>query len=208
MFVHNRVNTLWEMKHLILSHLGPGDNRKIGHLAYRFQALTAENRLEYRPSWISEDSHVWMTFEVHKRVMEGKVMEFYVEVRHTGSSSEFRQPGPSTTSSPSHLLALENVAMRDYNSEDDSDYEEESSCHSTEEDEDVSHQRTDTILFDLSMPHTIPEPRRLYGGILVLLTSSQRGPRSQQLLNHPPHRSPVPLLEISHAAANRLAIGA
>ncbi|MED6114037.1 hypothetical protein PIB30_076432 [Stylosanthes scabra] len=95
MFRHNDVRTLVELKQLILSHLGPAGGIEIANLVYRFQAITADNRLEYRPSWISEDSHVWMTFEVHKRVMDDKFMEFYAEVRHVGSSSGFRPPGPS-----------------------------------------------------------------------------------------------------------------
>ncbi|MED6140905.1 hypothetical protein PIB30_098037 [Stylosanthes scabra] len=101
------------------------------------KALTADDRLEYRPSWISEDSHVWMTFEVHKRFMDGKVMEFYAEVCHTGCSSSFRPFVPPTATAPNMLLALEDVAMRDYNSGDDSDYEDGSSCASTKEDEEV-----------------------------------------------------------------------
>ncbi|MED6109529.1 hypothetical protein PIB30_034525 [Stylosanthes scabra] len=137
MFRHNRVRTLVELKQLILSHLGPAGSIEIANLAYRFQAITADNRLEYRPSWISDDSHVWMTFEVHKRVMDGKFMEFYAEVRHVGSSSGFRPPGPSTDPAPSHVLALEDATMRDYNSGEDSDYGEDSSCHGTEEDEEV-----------------------------------------------------------------------
>ncbi|MED6194445.1 hypothetical protein PIB30_028604 [Stylosanthes scabra] len=100
-------------------------------------AITAEDRLEYRPSWISEDSHVRMTFEVHKRVMEDKVMVFYAEVRHAGSSSRLSHPGPSTDPAPSHVVALEDVAMRGDNSGEDSDYEEDSSSDSTEEDEEV-----------------------------------------------------------------------
>ncbi|MED6140671.1 hypothetical protein PIB30_095527 [Stylosanthes scabra] len=101
------------------------------------RALTADDRLEYRPSWISEDSHVWMTFEVHKMVMDGKVMEFYAEVRHTGYSSSFRPFVLPTATTPSMLLALEDVAMWDYNFGDDSDYEDEPSCASTEEDGEV-----------------------------------------------------------------------
>ncbi|MED6131203.1 hypothetical protein PIB30_007494 [Stylosanthes scabra] len=64
-------------------------------------------------------------------------MEFFAEVRHVGSSSRFRLPGPSTDLAPSHVLTLEDIVMRDYNYGEDSDYEEESSCHSTEEDEEV-----------------------------------------------------------------------
>ncbi|MED6175304.1 hypothetical protein PIB30_077138 [Stylosanthes scabra] len=87
---------------------------------------------------MSEDSHVWMTFEVHKRVMEDKVMEFYAEVRHTGCSSSFRPFVRPTITAPSMLLALEDVAKRDYNSGDDLDYEDESSYASMEEDDEVS----------------------------------------------------------------------
>ncbi|MED6132451.1 hypothetical protein PIB30_019050 [Stylosanthes scabra] len=128
MFRHNRVRTLVELKQLILSHLGPAGGLEIANLAYRFQVTTADNRLEYRPSWISEDSHVWMTFEVHKRVMDGKFMEFYAEVRHVGSSRGLFPPGPSTDPAPSPVLALEDATMRDYNSGENSDYEEDSSC--------------------------------------------------------------------------------
>ncbi|MED6106108.1 hypothetical protein PIB30_001502 [Stylosanthes scabra] len=56
MFVRSRVNTLRELKQLILSQLGAEGGWEIGHLEYRFQAITAEDRLEYRPSWISEDN--------------------------------------------------------------------------------------------------------------------------------------------------------
>ncbi|MED6190819.1 hypothetical protein PIB30_109735, partial [Stylosanthes scabra] len=137
MFAHNRVNTLREMKKLILSHLSPKDGRENGHLSYRFQAITADNRLEYRPFWISEDNHVWMTFEVHKNIMEYKVMEFYAEVRHAGCSSSFYPLVLSTANAPSHVLTMDDVVMRDYNFGDDSDYEEESSYHSTKEEEEV-----------------------------------------------------------------------
>ncbi|MED6186117.1 hypothetical protein PIB30_063726 [Stylosanthes scabra] len=85
------------------------------HTRVDTSVITADNRLEYQPSWISKDSHVWMTFEVHKRVMDGKVMEFFAEVRHVGSFSRFRLPDPSTDPAPSYVLALQDVAMRDYN---------------------------------------------------------------------------------------------
>ncbi|MED6158871.1 hypothetical protein PIB30_037047 [Stylosanthes scabra] len=121
-------------------------------------AITADNRLEYRPFWISKkNSHVWMTFEVHKRVMDGKVMEFFAEVRHVGSSNRVRLPGPSTDPAPSHVLALEDVAMRDYNSGEDSDYEEESSCHSTKEDEEVPNTPDGCPRLVLPTPLPIPD---------------------------------------------------
>ncbi|MED6115830.1 hypothetical protein PIB30_094497 [Stylosanthes scabra] len=98
-----------------------------------------------------------MTFEVHKRVMEGKFMEFYAEVRHVGSSSGFRLPGPSTDLVPSHVLALEDAAMRDYNSGEDSNYEEDSSCHSTEEDEEVPNTPAGHPRLVLPPPLPIPD---------------------------------------------------
>ncbi|MED6151198.1 hypothetical protein PIB30_080166 [Stylosanthes scabra] len=145
MFRHNRVRTLVELKQLILSHLGPAGGLEISHLAYRFQPIIVDNRLEYRLSWISEDSHVWMTFEVHKRVMDGKFMEFSAEVRHVGNPA------------PSHVLALEDAAMRDYNSREDSDYEEDSSCHSTEQDEEVPNTPAGCPRLVLPPPLPIPD---------------------------------------------------
>ncbi|MED6141414.1 hypothetical protein PIB30_103146, partial [Stylosanthes scabra] len=100
-------------------------------------AITADDRLEYRPSWISEDSHVWMTFKVHKRVMEDRFMEFYVEVYQVVGSSGFCLFVPPTTHALIHVVALDDVAMQDYNFKDNSNYEEESLHHSTENDEEV-----------------------------------------------------------------------
>ncbi|MED6175877.1 hypothetical protein PIB30_082402 [Stylosanthes scabra] len=118
MFAHTRVDTLVELRQLILSHLGPAGSREISHLAYRFQAITADNRLD---------------------------------------SSRFHPPGPSTGPAPSHVLALEDVAMRDYNSGEDSDYEEESSCHSTEEDEEVPNTPAGCPRLVLPAPLLIPD---------------------------------------------------
>ncbi|MED6199669.1 hypothetical protein PIB30_078078 [Stylosanthes scabra] len=88
--------------------------------------------------------------------MDDKVMEFFAEVRHVESSSSFRPPGPSTDPAPSHVLALEDVAMRDYNSGEDSDYAEESSCHSIEEDEEVPN--TPAGCHRLVLPAPLPIP--------------------------------------------------
>ncbi|MED6193485.1 hypothetical protein PIB30_019958 [Stylosanthes scabra] len=106
-FRNTRVNTLYELK----------------------QAVTPDDRLEYRPSWLSEDRHVWITFEVHRRIMQDRLMEFLAEVRHVGGSSGF---------CPYQLPAVPapiNIVPPDYNSGDDSDYDDESSGHSTDEDE-------------------------------------------------------------------------
>ncbi|MED6124622.1 hypothetical protein PIB30_060640 [Stylosanthes scabra] len=54
-----------------------------------------------------------------------------IEVRHVGSSSEFRPFVPQTVPSPINVAPPDDVAKADYNSADDSDYNDESSCHST-----------------------------------------------------------------------------
>ncbi|MED6196302.1 hypothetical protein PIB30_046187 [Stylosanthes scabra] len=69
--------------------------------------------------------------------MQDRFMEFCAEVRHVGGSSGFRLLVPPTVPSPINVAPPEDVAMEDYNSADDSDYDGESSCHSMEEDEDV-----------------------------------------------------------------------
>ncbi|MED6137352.1 hypothetical protein PIB30_064273 [Stylosanthes scabra] len=129
MFRNTRISTLWELKQLTLSHLGVDGGREIKRLTYRLQAVTPDDRLEYRPSWISEDKHVWIPFEVHRRIMQDRFMEVLAEVRHVGGSSGFH---PSQVQAEPALI---NVVSPDYNSDKDSDYEDDLSCHSTDEDE-------------------------------------------------------------------------
>ncbi|MED6212513.1 hypothetical protein PIB30_084046 [Stylosanthes scabra] len=64
-------------------------------------------------------------------------MEFCAKVCHVGGSSGFRPFVPPTVPFPINVAPPDDIAMADYNSADDSDYDEESSCHSTEEDEDI-----------------------------------------------------------------------
>ncbi|MED6122583.1 hypothetical protein PIB30_041121 [Stylosanthes scabra] len=129
MFRNARVSTLYELKQVILSHLGADGPREIRRLAYRFQAVTPDDRLEYRPSWLCEDRHVWITFEVHRKIMQDRFMEFLAEVRHVGGPSGFR-PYQLPADPPSI-----NIVPPDYNSNEDSDYDDESSRDSTDEDE-------------------------------------------------------------------------
>ncbi|MED6203600.1 hypothetical protein PIB30_000683 [Stylosanthes scabra] len=102
MFRNTRVSSLYELKQVILSHLGADGPREIRRLAYRFQAVTPDDWLEYRPSWLSEDRHLWITFEVHKRIMQDRFMEFLAEVRHIGGSAT--STSHTTAGSPSHSL--------------------------------------------------------------------------------------------------------
>ncbi|MED6217186.1 hypothetical protein PIB30_015304 [Stylosanthes scabra] len=92
MFRNTRVNTLYELKQVILSHLASDGPREIRRLAYRFQVVTPDDRLEYRPSGFCP----------------------------------YELPAVS---------APINIVPPDYNSDEDSDYDDESSGHSTDEDE-------------------------------------------------------------------------
>ncbi|MED6159940.1 hypothetical protein PIB30_046900 [Stylosanthes scabra] len=105
--------------------------REIRRLAYRFQAVTPDDRLEYRPSWLSEERHVWITFEVHRRIMQDRFMEFLAEVHHVGGSGGFRPYQLPVIPSPI------NIVPPYYNSDEDSDYDDESSNHSMDEDDHV-----------------------------------------------------------------------
>ncbi|MED6123007.1 hypothetical protein PIB30_045275 [Stylosanthes scabra] len=64
--------------------------------------------------------------------MQDRFMEFCAKVHHVGGSSSFRPFVPQAVPSPINVAPPDDVA-----SADDSDYEDESSCHRTEEDEDV-----------------------------------------------------------------------
>ncbi|MED6224677.1 hypothetical protein PIB30_086366 [Stylosanthes scabra] len=102
MFRNTCVSTLRELKQLILSHLGAEGGREIGGLAYRFQAITADNWLEYRPSWISKDNHWILSLCSYVAPLE-----------------------------PASI----NVVPPDYNSGEDSNYEEDSSCDTRDQEE-------------------------------------------------------------------------
>ncbi|MED6143412.1 hypothetical protein PIB30_005989 [Stylosanthes scabra] len=95
------------------------------------RAVTPDDRLEYRPSWLSEDKHVWITFEVHRRIMQDMFMEFLAEVRHVGEFGGFHPYQLPAVPSPI------NIVLPYYNSDEDSDYDDESSSHSTDGDEHV-----------------------------------------------------------------------
>ncbi|MED6156522.1 hypothetical protein PIB30_015175 [Stylosanthes scabra] len=118
MFRNTRVSTLWEFKQLILSHL-----RAVG------PAITPDDRLEYRPSWLSDDRHVWIMFEMHRRIMQDRFMEFFAKVRHVGGSGGFRPY--QVPAEPASI----NIIPLDYNSDTYSDYKDQSSGYSTERDE-------------------------------------------------------------------------
>ncbi|MED6183363.1 hypothetical protein PIB30_037194 [Stylosanthes scabra] len=111
MFRNTRVSTLHELKRIILSHLGADGPRDIRRLSYRFQAVTPNDRL--------------------KRIMQDRFMEFLAEVCHVGGSGGFRPYQLPVVTAPI------NIVSPDYNSDKDSDYDDESSSHSTDEDEQV-----------------------------------------------------------------------
>ncbi|MED6142903.1 hypothetical protein PIB30_001670 [Stylosanthes scabra] len=66
---------------------------------------------------------------MHRRIMQDKFMEFLADVRNVGGSSGFRPYQLPAAPAPI------NIIPPDYNSEEDSDYDDESSGHSTDEDE-------------------------------------------------------------------------
>ncbi|MED6148430.1 hypothetical protein PIB30_053104 [Stylosanthes scabra] len=137
---------------LILSHLGADGPREIKRLAYWFQSVTPDDRLEYCPSWLSEDRHVWIMFKVHRRIMKDKFMEFFAEMHHVGGSGEFRLYQVPAEPVPINIFPL------DYNSDTDSDYEDQSSGNSTEEDELVPNTPTlDGQRLVLPAPKPIPD---------------------------------------------------
>ncbi|MED6135838.1 hypothetical protein PIB30_050385 [Stylosanthes scabra] len=112
-----RVSTFYELKQVILSHLEADGPREIRRLAYQFQTVTPDDRLEYRPS------------QVHRRIMQDRFMEFLAEVCHVGESSGFRLYQLPADPAPI------NIVPPDYNSDEDSDYDDKSSGDSTDEDE-------------------------------------------------------------------------
>ncbi|MED6221872.1 hypothetical protein PIB30_058948 [Stylosanthes scabra] len=103
MFRHTRVNTLRELKQLILSRLGVEGDREIG------------------------------AKEGYGRYVYGALCEVHQDGGSSGFCPFVSPVGPA----PIHVVAPDDLAIANYNSGEDSDYEEESSCDSMEEHEAV-----------------------------------------------------------------------
>ncbi|RYR09631.1 hypothetical protein Ahy_B05g078009 [Arachis hypogaea] len=84
LFRIQRVNTLSDLKSLILSKLGGTVEREIGRVAYMLLAPMGNGVFRFRLFRLQGDEHVRVMFDIHGRIMVEQVMELSADVGHSG----------------------------------------------------------------------------------------------------------------------------
>ncbi|RYR65194.1 hypothetical protein Ahy_A03g011162 [Arachis hypogaea] len=110
LFCTQRVNTLSNLKSLILSKLGGTIARKIGRVAYRLLAPIGNGVFRFRLFRLQGDEHVRVMFDIHGRIMvEQESDEDYVA--DSGESGSFdsgdenvRVPETPVSTAARHVL--------------------------------------------------------------------------------------------------------
>ncbi|MED6146948.1 hypothetical protein PIB30_039442, partial [Stylosanthes scabra] len=94
------VNTLEELKCVLLRNMGAAGAMSVRRVAYRLLNLFPPNQFKFKIFWVDSDVHVRAMFELHRRYGSREVMELLTEmetvnVDATGPSSS-SQDGPGT----------------------------------------------------------------------------------------------------------------
>ncbi|XP_015946350.1 uncharacterized protein LOC107471400 [Arachis duranensis] len=91
LFRTQHVETLSDLKSLILSKVGGTQARKIGRVAYRLLAPMGNRIFRFRLFRLHGDEHVRLMFDIHGRIMCEQVMELSAEVGYGGSGSSIHE---------------------------------------------------------------------------------------------------------------------
>ncbi|RYQ94466.1 hypothetical protein Ahy_B08g089380 [Arachis hypogaea] len=87
LFRTQRVETLSDLRSLILSKVGGTQAREIRRVAYRLLAPMGNGAFRFRLFRLHGDEHVRLMFDIHGRIMCEQVMEQSAKVGHGGSGS-------------------------------------------------------------------------------------------------------------------------
>ncbi|RYR66738.1 hypothetical protein Ahy_A03g012798 isoform D [Arachis hypogaea] len=139
LFRTQRVETLSDLKSLILSKLWGTQASKIGRVAYRLLAPIENGVFRFRLFRLHGDEHVRLMFDIHGRIMSEQVMELSAEVGHGGSGSSaqdtYVQDNRPLAPPPIHITILENEA-EEGEEESDEDYVADSGDSESSDDND------------------------------------------------------------------------
>ncbi|RYR09368.1 hypothetical protein Ahy_B05g077663 [Arachis hypogaea] len=84
LFRTQRVETLSGLRSLILNKLGGTEAREIRRVTYRLLAPMGGGVFRFRLFRLLGDEHMRVMFDIHGRIMVEQLMEFSVEVGHSG----------------------------------------------------------------------------------------------------------------------------
>ncbi|MED6212656.1 hypothetical protein PIB30_085582, partial [Stylosanthes scabra] len=88
------VNTLEELKCVILRNMGAAGAMLVRRVAYRLLNLFPPNQFKFKIFWVDSDAHVRAMFELHRRYGSREVMELLTEMEAVNVDAG----GPSSSS--------------------------------------------------------------------------------------------------------------
>ncbi|MED6205091.1 hypothetical protein PIB30_015003 [Stylosanthes scabra] len=88
------VNTLEELKCVILRNMGAAGAMSVRRVAYRLWNLFPPNQFKFKIFWVDSDEHVRAMFELHRRYGSREVMELLTEMETVNVDAA----GPSSSS--------------------------------------------------------------------------------------------------------------
>ncbi|RYR05546.1 hypothetical protein Ahy_B06g085408 isoform D [Arachis hypogaea] len=158
------VNTLSDLKSLILSKFGGTEVREIGRVAYRLVAPMGNAIFQFRLFRLQKDEHVRLIFDIHRRIVVEQVMELSAEVGHSGCGGSIHSTYVQDNrplAPPSIHVAIPVNDAKEGEEELDDDYVANSadsdSSDGGDEDEFVPETPTQTVAHHvLPPPHPIP----------------------------------------------------
>ncbi|RYQ93002.1 hypothetical protein Ahy_B09g099259 [Arachis hypogaea] len=74
-----RANSLFELKSLILTHVGGEERKEVRRVGYRMLAPMGGGVFWFRLFWLNGDEHVRLIVDVHGRIVVEQVMKFSAE---------------------------------------------------------------------------------------------------------------------------------
>ncbi|MED6123812.1 hypothetical protein PIB30_052962 [Stylosanthes scabra] len=127
------VNTLEELKSIILRNMGAVGTMSVRRVAYRLLNIFPPNQFKFKIFWVEGDVHIHAMFELHRRYGTREVMELLTEMQTVhgdgqGFASSSRGGPGAILASPIHLATPE-VSDEDSDEDfvDNMDYSSESS---------------------------------------------------------------------------------
>ncbi|MED6178436.1 hypothetical protein PIB30_107516, partial [Stylosanthes scabra] len=113
------VNTLEELKCVILRNIGAAGAMPVRRVAYRLLNLFPPNQFKFKIFWVDSDAHVRTMFELHRRYGSREVMELLTEME----TANVDAAGPSSSSGAGSgaIIAAPIRTATQERSDDDSD---------------------------------------------------------------------------------------
>ncbi|MED6201123.1 hypothetical protein PIB30_091826, partial [Stylosanthes scabra] len=113
------VNTLEELKCVILRNIGAAGAMPVRRVAYRLLNLFPPNQFKFKIFWVDSDAHVRAMFELHRQYGSREVMELLTEME--AANVDAAGPSSSSGAGSGAIIAAPVRTATPERSDDDSD---------------------------------------------------------------------------------------